>query len=181
LIIIKKVFITGRPGIGKTTLFLKVIHSLRREGLTVGGFICPEVRVGGRRVGFKIIDLASGNEGFLAKICDSELSLMKEIPKVGKYCVNVSDAVNIGVNAINNALQSSDIVGIDEIGPMELSVEALKKAVFKALTSPKPLVAVVHRTRTNEILRKVPNALLYTVTLRNRDSLLYDVLDALGH
>ncbi len=178
---IKKVFITGRPGAGKTTLFLKVIRYLRGKGLSIGGFMCPEVRAGGRRVGFKIIDLGSGKEGFLAKVCDPGLSSMRGLPKVGKYCVNVSDAVNIGVNAINKALQSSDIVGIDEIGPMELSVEALRKAIFKALIYPKPLVAVVHRSRVSEILRRAPDASLYAITLSNRDSILYDVLNALSY
>ena len=180
MVAIKKVFITGRPGVGKTTLFMKVIHYLRSEGLSIGGFICPEVRVRGKRIGFKIIDIADGKEGFLARVCNPALRSMEHVPKVGKYCVNVDDAVSIGVNAVNKAVFSSSVVGIDEIGPMELSVKALREAIYEALSSLKPLIAVVHRSRVREIIRRVPNASLYTVTLSNRNSLFHEVVNDLS-
>ncbi|MFN3268935.1 MAG: nucleoside-triphosphatase, partial [Zestosphaera sp.] len=46
-----KFFISGSPGVGKTTVFLRVIELLRSDGLKIGGFICPEVRRSGRRIG----------------------------------------------------------------------------------------------------------------------------------
>jgi len=178
---IRRALITGAPGVGKTTLFLRVIRHLNSKGFSIGGIICPEVREEGRRIGFRIVDLASGKEGFLAKKCDLLPNSVRHPPRVGRYCVNVTDAVDVGVEAITRAIHSSDIIGIDEIGPMELSVDKLREAIYKALNSPKPLIAVVHRSRAGEILRKTSNSLLYTVTPSNRELLLYEVIKYLSH
>ena len=40
-------FLTGRPGIGKTTVLLKTVKILEEKGLKVGGIISREVRRGG--------------------------------------------------------------------------------------------------------------------------------------
>ncbi|RJS68314.1 hypothetical protein CW693_04680 [Candidatus Bathyarchaeota archaeon] len=44
--------LTGNPGVGKTTVLLRVIKALKAEGYTVGGMISREVRTHGTRVGF---------------------------------------------------------------------------------------------------------------------------------
>ncbi|MEM3142776.1 MAG: NTPase, partial [Zestosphaera sp.] len=134
-----KFFISGPPGVGKTTVFLRVIELLKNDGLKIGGFICPEVRRGGQRVGFKIIDLMGGDEGWLAKICDSGG------PRVGRYCVDVEDAVTIGVNAIEKALENAELIAIDEIGPMELSIPRLKREIIRKLSEVEKAMVVVHR------------------------------------
>ncbi|HCG98499.1 MAG TPA: hypothetical protein DE036_01420, partial [Actinobacteria bacterium] len=48
---IKNIFITGKPGTGKTTLIIDLIKEL---GLDAGGFYTREVREAGKRVGFDI-------------------------------------------------------------------------------------------------------------------------------
>lgn len=48
--------ITGRPGSGKTSVIGGAIKILRGRGLKAGGLYCPEIREGGERLGFKIID-----------------------------------------------------------------------------------------------------------------------------
>jgi nucleoside-triphosphatase len=41
----KRIFLlTGSPGVGKTTLLLKVVEALRAKGYSVGGMISREVR-----------------------------------------------------------------------------------------------------------------------------------------
>lgn len=159
-----KFFISGPPGVGKTTVFLRVIELLKNDGLKIGGFICPEVRRGGQRVGFKIIDLMGGDEGWLAKICDSGG------PRVGRYCVDVEDAVTIGVNAIEKALENAELIAIDEIGPMELSVPQLKSAIYYVLKSNKILLAVIHWKLKESLLKLVSNQWeLFPVSVSNRD------------
>jgi len=73
--------ITGPPGGGKSTLALKIVEKLKRKGLNVCGVVCPDVRISGKRIGFKVIDLSSGAEAWLARIdgCDG--------PRVGRYKV----------------------------------------------------------------------------------------------
>lgn len=159
-----KFFISGPPGVGKTTVFLKVIELLKNDGLKVGGFICPEVRKGGRRVGFKIIDLMSGDEGWLAELCVSGE------PRIGKYCVNVETTINVGVKAINKAVESADLIAIDEVGPMELSVPQLKAAIYSVLKSDKVLLAVIHWKLKDSLLKSLSGQWeLFSVSVSNRD------------
>jgi nucleoside-triphosphatase len=159
-----KFFISGPPGVGKTTTFLKVIELLREDGLRIGGFICPEVRAGGRRIGFKIVDLMSGEEGWLAKLCEGGE------PRIGRYCVNVEAATAVGVNSIKKAVEDSDLIAIDEIGPMELSVPQLRSAIYDVLRSDRVLLAVIHWKLKDTILKSLSGRWeLFSVSLSNRD------------
>ncbi len=132
-----RIFITGRPGVGKSTLFNVIVEHLKDLGCRIGGISAPEVRHAGRRVGFLLVDLMTGEKVTLASVH------LKGRLRVGKYTVN-SDAGAFGSQAIIRALNEADVVAIDEIGPMELLLEELKKAIIDALTSTKPLIAVIH-------------------------------------
>ncbi len=170
-----KIFITGRPGIGKTTVFMRVMTGLRKRGYVVGGIICPEIRSGGKRLGFNIVDLLTNEKGVLAYVCRGGESG----PRVGKYCVNVSDVVAIGVNAIKKALERADVVGIDEVGPMELKVPQLKSSIYEALRSSKPVLAVVHRRIIGELVKIFSDARVYEVDYSNRDTLPHVLLSTI--
>ena len=138
--------ITGRPGSGKTSIIERTVSILRGLGLRAGGIYCPEIREGGVRVGFKIIDLMTGEERILAHVNQSTG------PQVSKYRVNVVSVDEVSEKAIGRALREADFVVIDEIAPMEMHSEGFKRAVLLALDSPKPLLAIIHqRTRTGFI------------------------------
>lgn len=159
-----KFFISGPPGVGKTTVFLRVIELLRNDGLKIGGFICPEVRRSGQRIGFKIIDLMSGDEGWLAELCEGGR------PRVGRYCVNAEVTATIGVSAIKKALESADLIAMDEVGPMELSVPQLKLAIHEVLKSDRVLLAVIHWKLKDDILKLLRDRWeLFSVSVSNRD------------
>lgn len=55
-----KILITGLPGCGKTTLCTRAIDSIK-EVYKVGGVLSTEIREGGSRKGFKIINISPGN------------------------------------------------------------------------------------------------------------------------
>jgi len=59
-----RLFLTGSPGVGKTTLIRVVIARL--EEVTCAGFYTEEKRQRGQRVGFRIVTL-SGREGPLPR------------------------------------------------------------------------------------------------------------------
>jgi nucleoside-triphosphatase len=115
--------ITGAPGTGKTTVLTKTVNLLRERGFSVGGMLSREIREGGVRVGFEIIDLETQKRGWLANIKQSNG------PQVGKYRVNIDDLEAVGVQAMIHAAAASDIIAIDEIGPMELSSEKFKEVM----------------------------------------------------
>ncbi|MCD6323939.1 MAG: NTPase [Desulfurococcales archaeon] len=171
-----KVLITGRPGIGKTTVFMRVVKELRRRGLDVAGFTCPEVRVGGRREGFDIIDIESGVRVPLARVrefCESGI-------RVGKYCVEESSASEVGTKALEKALAEADVIAVDEVGPMELAIPVLKERILEVLRSRKPVLAVVHRKFAKRVSSSIGNSILHVVTMQNRAYLHRRILEELG-
>ncbi len=163
-----RIYITGKPGIGKSTVVLKVIGYLSKRNVKVGGILCPEVRDShGRRVGFKIIDVLTGKSGWL-----SHKYMFRDGPRIGKYVVNVHDAVNIGAFALKNALNNADLIVIDEVGPMELSVPELRREIVNSLTFGANVLAVVHyKLRDPIILKILKTYRKYEVTVFNRNVL----------
>jgi len=161
-------FLTGSPGVGKTTVLMRVVEALKAEGYSVGGMVSREVRSCGARVGFEILDLGSGRRGWLAHVNQ------KSGPQVGKYRVNLGDLDGIGVEAIVRAFENFDVVAIDEIGPMELFSERFRDAVRRAVESGKLVVGVVHWRARNKLIDDVKareDAEVYLVTWENRDRL----------
>jgi nucleoside-triphosphatase len=162
------VLITGPPGTGKTTVLLKTAEKLRAQGYKVGGMISQEVRERDIRVGFEILDYASGRRGWLAHTQQSAG------PQIGKYRVNIDSLNAIGVTAILKAIENSDTVLIDEIGPMELCSKIFIEAVKRAVNSPKPTLATIHYRAHNQFIQQTKarkDADLIEVTAENRSKL----------
>lgn len=158
-------FLTGCPGVGKTTVLLQIVEALKVKGCSVGGMISREVRSCGERVGFEILDLSSDRRGWLAHVNQ------KTGPKIGKYRVNMEDLENIGVSAVEQAVRSMDVVVIDEIGPMELFSERFQVAVWEAIKSDKLVIGIVHwKTRSKLIVDATAreDAEVFTVTVESR-------------
>lgn len=159
--------LTGAPGVGKTTVLIKTVDALAKD-MAVGGMISREAREGGVRVGFEIIDLSNLKKGWLAHINQ------KTGPQVGKYHVNLQDLENIGAQAITQALETCDVIAIDEIGPMELFSQKFKHAVRQALESEKLVLAVVHAKARDPLISEAKqraDAETFTVTFANREKL----------
>jgi nucleoside-triphosphatase len=167
-------FISGSPGIGKTTVLLRTVEALKTWGYRVGGMISREVREGGTRVGFEILDLANNKTGWLAHINQ------KVGPQVGKYRVNLEDLNRVGVYAILYAVENLDVIAIDEIGPMELYSEKFKEAVEKAVKSSKLVVGIVHwkaRDKLIDMIKAREDAEIFIVTYENRDKLHQTIIE----
>jgi len=164
------VFLTGAPGVGKTTVLSKAVEALQRRGLKPGGMISREVREGGVRVGFELRDLYTGRTGWLSHVRNPTG------PQLGRYRVNLKDLEGIGVRAIEEAVAQAEVglVVIDEVGPMELFSAAFREAVRKALRSPKPLVGVLHQRAGDRLIDEIrsnPRVTVLEVTYGNRDTL----------
>ena len=166
--------LTGSPGVGKTTVLLRVVESLKARGYSVGGMVSREVRSAGVRVGFEVLDLSSNRRGWLAHVNQPSG------PQVGKYRVNLEDLNSIGVEAIVKAVDKCDVIAIDEVGPMELFSESFREAVRKAVESGKVVIGVVHwkaRDRLIEKVKKREDAEVIAVTIENRNKLQENIIE----
>ena len=129
---------------------------------------CREVREGGVRVGFEIMDLSTGQRGWLAHVNQPTG------PKIGKYHVNLTDLDVIGAGSILDALQNADILTVDEIGPMELLSPAFSNALLKAVESSKPLLGTIHYKLSNSVIDSIrmrDDTEILRVTYQNRENL----------
>jgi len=151
--------ITGRPRTGKTTLISELIQ---RWPERCGGFITEEIREGGERLGFRLRTL-DGRMGILASIH------LTSPYRVSRYGVDVDSLDKIGVEAIYRAIESKEIVVIDEIGKMELYSLKFQQAVLAALNSPKRVLGVIHLARLPFLdqIRSRPDVVLFEVDGEN--------------
>ncbi len=162
------IFLTGRPGVGKTSVLLRAVEILKANGFRIGGMISQESRDRGTRMGFEIVDLETGRQGWLAHVNQ------RTGPRVSKYRVNLSDLNTIGAGSILRAVEKADIIVIDEIGPMELFSDAFREAVAEALSSGKPVLGTVHHRARDPLvaaIRKRKDAEIIEVTPENREGL----------
>jgi len=161
-------FLTGQPGVGKTSVLLRVIDALKVKGYDVRGMISREVREQGTRVGFEILDLYSGQKGWLAHV------KQPSGPQVGKYRVNLDDLKNVGVTSVLNAIEDADVIVVDEIGPMELFSQAFKDAILQAVNSTKPVLGTIHFRAQNPLINTIKardDVEIFQVTIENRQNL----------
>jgi nucleoside-triphosphatase len=167
----RTILLTGRPGVGKTTIIKSIAERL---GDAAGGFYTAEIREGGRRRGFKIVTLA-GEVGILSHVD------IKGSPRVSRYGVNLRDLEQIGVAAVRTAVAESDYVIVDEIGKMELFSEDFREAVTKAIESDKPLVGSVMRSHNHWVddLKALPTVTVLEVTRENREQIVPLVMELL--
>ena len=160
--------LAGSPGVGKTTVLLRAVESLKTNGYGVGGMISREVRSAGVRVGFEVLDLSNDRRGWLAHVNQPSG------PQVGKYRVNLEDLNNIGAEAIMKAAERCDVIAIDEVGPMELFSGKFKEAVRRAVECGRVVVGVVHWKARDRLIEEVTareDVEIIQVTLGNRDNL----------
>jgi len=151
-------YLTGRPGIGKTTFCLKLAEILRSEGISCGGVVSQEIKNGGSRIGFEFVDLETGEIFPLS-------SIYGQGPRVGKYRVNLN-GITKAIAVVNGT--SADVVFLDELGPLELKSPGFKQMVDRLLSSDRVAVVVVHRNLA-------PNFECIEVTMDNRETLLEDL------
>jgi nucleoside-triphosphatase len=165
---VNRLFLTGDPGSGKTTVIRKVCDSLSAQDRKVGGMVSLEIREGGVRVGFQVEDIATHNVCVLAHVNRTSG------PKIGRYRVNLSDLSRVGAAAIASAIDKADIIVVDEIGPMELCSSSFIEAVRRALESRKDVLGTIHKHASDPLVRSIksnPEYQIIEINHANRDGL----------
>ena len=160
----KTLLLTGRPGVGKTTVIKKVIAVL---GDQAGGFYTEEIRgPDGHRAGFRLVALGGG-EAVMAHV-----DLRGEgRPRVGRYGVDTTAIKRVGVEALRRAMEADRVVIVDEIGKMELLCESFKEAINAAIDGQTTVLAtamIASHPWVDE-LKSRQHVETWQVTVGNRD------------
>lgn len=164
----KNFFITGPPGVGKTTLIRELAGRLKDRH--PAGFYTAEIREKGVRQGFELISL-EGRRSLLSHV------QIKSAQKVSKYGVDVPgfEAFLDGLSLLERKV---GVIIIDEIGKMECFSRRFKELAVEALNSDQPVIATIAAKGDAYIerLKKRADVRLFQVTRSNRDELVDKIL-----
>ena len=158
-----KTLITGLPGVGKTTLVLKVVDQI--APLQISGFYTSEVKTKGRRVGFELQSFGDESRLLAHTTIDGP-------HRVGKYGVDTK-GFNEFLLGLDIQTSNARLIVIDEIGKMELFSRPFKDLIQNILKSDKQLLATVSLKGGGLIreIKQMPDIHMFEVTRRNRDHL----------
>jgi nucleoside-triphosphatase len=181
-----KIGITGLPRSGKSAVMEKVVDMLmserKSEILQRGGDLSEFNIIGGmrteplvensERVGYKCIDINTGEEGIIAhKDIDTRLRVLG-------YGLNLEELERVAVPAIEFAHEECEMIVIDEIGKFAVESEAFVDAVRLALEVDKPTILALHKKSRHPLLqdiRRRDDARILEVTPVNRALLPYKI------
>ncbi|KAF7829056.1 cancer-related nucleoside-triphosphatase [Senna tora] len=188
----KCILVTGPPGVGKSTLIMRVFESLKASNpnlkvqgfYTLGGFL-GEVRQGSERIGFEVVTL-DGRTGPLASTNISSASPeSRRWPSVGKYKVDIASFESLALPELQ-VREDTDLFIIDEVGKMELYSSSFFPAVLNVLESSIPILASIPIPKFGRDLPQVarlrnhPGADLFTLNVSNRDVVREEIRSLLG-
>jgi nucleoside-triphosphatase len=155
--------LTGRPGVGKTTIVRHVAGKLTPRP---SGFYTEEVREGGERRGFRAVTF------------DGQTSLIAEVgfrgtSRVGRYGVDVAAIDRLADAALRPFDSAQAVFVIDEIGRMECLSTRFVEATKALLDSGRLVVATVGQRGSGFIadVKRRPDAELWEVTRSTRDEM----------
>jgi nucleoside-triphosphatase len=158
-----KTLITGKPGVGKTTLVQKIIK--RMGSINMAGFYTSEIRSAGSRLGFELQGLNGGYRTLAHVEIDSR-------HRVGRYGVD-KDGFEEFLATLDLLNPDVELIVIDEIGKMELFSYRFRSLVCDALSADKQVLATIP-LKGDEFIREIKQRLdikLLEVTHANRDRL----------
>ncbi|ACB84235.1 NTPase [Natranaerobius thermophilus] len=160
------ILLTGKPGIGKTTVIKRTVELLSCSST---GFYTREIKRGDPRVGFEIISLQTGERLPLAH---TDFTTAED--RVGKYGVKAENLLGF-LKEINEAMTSNkpQCLVIDEIGKMEFFTPGFHETVDKAFQSSYPLLATIMKKSHKfcDYLKNRGDTDVIEVTENNRDDL----------
>ena len=161
---VRHVFLTGFPGVGKTTTMLAAIEDLGKveDALTPEGFFTQEIRDDGTRVGFDVVTVGPNpRRGPLARLIEDAGASPRPRHRVGRYAVDVASLEALACPALSgdvgeafgekhigsvtftpskNKPRRHRFVVLDEIGAMECLSDRFERAARLALETPTNVV-----------------------------------------
>jgi len=166
-----KTLITGKPGVGKTTLVKKIIEQM--GSVRMAGFYTAEIRSKGSRLGFELAGL-KGERRTLAHVD------IHSQHRVGRYGVDTYGFETF-LDTLDLLSPDVELIVIDEIGKMELFSNRFRRLVREVLNSDKQLLATIALGGDRFIsqIKQWQDVRLFEVTRDNRDQLPEAIVEGL--
>jgi len=143
------IIISGNIQEGKTTFVEKVINRLKRKEITLGGFLSKVIYQNDKRTGYQLFDLNTERKELLCTVVEHP-----QWNHYGKFYFNPKGQ-ELGVDILKNISEESQLIVIDEIGPLELGGEGWSAAIDELVrNSARPMIWVVREHLVEKIARK---------------------------
>jgi nucleoside-triphosphatase THEP1 len=133
---VRTVVVTGPSNGGKTRSVIGLARRLAERGCGVSGFVQPAELEDGRKVGFRVRDLRTGDEAVVARAAPLGEGLH------GTRFVFREEGFTLARAALGRVAPGSVLI-VDELGPIELRGEGHMPAVRAALALPGLAAAVL--------------------------------------
>jgi nucleoside-triphosphatase len=172
-----KVLITGPPRCGKSTLITKLISYYKSKDYVLGGFLTPEVKEAGKRIGFNIKDIQSGKISLLAR-----KGIYNTKYQLGNYSIFIEDFNNYLKNLQSYNLKTIDLLVIDEIGKMELHSQLFLSFLKKIFNSNMKILATIGQKLKHPIkieLLNLSDLKLFQMNLNNQQEIFEEIITLL--
>ena len=156
------IIVTGKIGIGKTTVCRELAAIVRSQGYTCGGVLSYEASDGD----ILIEDIQTGKKETLASP-----SNVYQGPRTPKYYFN-PEGIEFGIQAIEQGLSTAILI-VDEIGHLELRSEGFAGVLELIRTNKvKDCILVIRCGLLPEFLPRLATVpLIFETTSANRDQL----------
>ena len=157
-----KIGITGLPRSGKSAVMEKVLEMLVDERTReinirgnpsgkpiVGGMRTEPILENGERLGYKVINIITKEEGVIAhKTFDSRLRVLG-------YGLDLKALEEVAIPAIDYAKEECEVLVIDEIGKFSVESEDFVNCVRSALQVDKPTLLTLHKKSRHPLLQDI--------------------------
>ena len=144
-----KIFIlTGSQGSGKTSFLIELINYLKKEGVSIGGFIAHGFWKDDIRDKFELENIQTGD-----RIILSQTEPVEGWEKFRRFYFN-PEGFEFGGKVLSlEKLKNTDLIVIDEIGPFELQGNGWRKAINKLLKETNtPMIWVCRESILKELI-----------------------------
>lgn len=164
----KNVFVTGKKGIGKSTLLKKILEDIASS---LGGFMQEKI-LNEKISFFNVISLYDLNDNYIIGSYD-----------IKKNCVYplIENFNIISKNVLNKSLYHRELIILDELGFLEEGSELFKETIYKILDSNKPVLGVLKECNT-DFINKIQNrkdVCVIKIDELNRDSIKPEIIKLL--
>ncbi len=170
----KKILVTGPPRSGKSTLVVKLIEYFSDRKYTIHGFLTPEVRRDGNRIGFDIEDINTRKRGKLARIGNYNTKY-----KLGRYCIFIEEFENLISKLEDMVFHKGELLVIDEIGKMELFSRKFQNLINDFFHSDTKIIATIGQKIEHPLkdsLLKIPEVVVFTLSRQNQQEIFQKII-----
>lgn len=170
----KCIFLTGNPGVGKSTLLCKIVEKLKKmksQNLRMDGFLTKEIIKSGKRVGFTTETLDKTQSGQISK------------KDKNNYLLNNELMDNLIIPTIMKGIENgnTNLLIIDEIGPIQSQSELFKESIKKAIDTHRiSILGIIANNENDEFSEEIKcnfRTNIITVNHENRDKLIDEIIN----